>query len=139
MTATHISPTSFPSEHFTPMYRNILLNHNTRTAHIHLIHHIHTYIYIHIHHIHSYTCVFIFSSLLLSVAGWLPSTLVSDTVHNCTNGSRASCNRSTNGGGGVEGPSLPYSRKKSQLEPSRDGENMRGDREEPILDMIEED
>ncbi len=27
----------------------------------------------------------------------------------------------------------------SQLEPSRDGENMRGDREEPILDVKNED
>jgi hypothetical protein len=44
-------------------------------AHMHIIHHIHTYIYIHIiHHIHMYTCIFISSFLLFSVAGWLPST-----------------------------------------------------------------
>ncbi len=42
-------------------------------------------------------------------------------------------------GGGGEGPGPLYSGKKSQLKPSRDGENMRGDREEPILDMMEED
>jgi hypothetical protein len=36
-----------------------------------------------------------------------------------------------------EGPNLPCSGKKSQLEPSRDGENMRGDREGPILGMNE--
>jgi hypothetical protein len=34
---------------------------------------------------------------------------------------------------------MPYSREKSQLKPSRDGKTMRADREEPILDMMEED
>ncbi len=38
-----------------------------------------------------------------------------------------------------EGPSPLYSGKKSQLDPSRDGENMRGDIEEPILDVMEEE
>ncbi len=37
------------------------------------------------------------------------------------------------------GPGLPCSGEKSQSEPSRDGENMKRGREEPILDMIEED
>jgi hypothetical protein len=40
---------------------------------------------------------------------------------------------------GGEGPSPFYSREKSQLEPSRDGENMRRDREEPIPDLMKED
>jgi hypothetical protein len=38
-----------------------------------------------------------------------------------------------------EGPGPPYSGEKSQLKPSRDGENMRRDREEPILDVMKED
>ncbi len=38
---------------------------------------------------------------------------------------------------GEEGPGLPCSGEKSQLEPSRDGENMRGDREGPIPGMNE--
>jgi hypothetical protein len=41
--------------------------------------------------------------------------------------------------GGSTGPGPPYSGEKSQLELSRDGENMRGDREEPILDVMKED
>jgi hypothetical protein len=40
---------------------------------------------------------------------------------------------------GGEGPSPPYPGEKSQLEPSRDGENMRREREEPIKDMMKED
>jgi hypothetical protein len=40
---------------------------------------------------------------------------------------------------GNAGPGPPYSGKKSQLEPSRDGENMRKEREEPILDVMKED
>jgi hypothetical protein len=40
---------------------------------------------------------------------------------------------------GEKGPGQPSSGKKSHLEPSRDGENMRRDREEPILDVMEED
>jgi hypothetical protein len=52
-------------------------------------------------------------------------------------GSKASQNWSTERGDAGPGP--PHSGKKSQLEPSRDGENMRRDREEPILDMMEED
>ncbi len=39
---------------------------------------------------------------------------------------------------GVEGPGPPCSGEKSQLEPNRDGENMRRDREEPIPDMMED-
>jgi hypothetical protein len=41
--------------------------------------------------------------------------------------------------GGNAGPGQPHDEKKSQLEPSRDGENVRRDREEPILDVMEED
>jgi hypothetical protein len=49
---------------------------NTYIAHIHIIHHIHMYIYTHIiHHIHMYACIFTSSFLLLFVTGWLPSTL----------------------------------------------------------------
>ncbi len=44
MTATHISPTSFPSEHFTPMYRNILLKYSHGT---HSYCTSHSYIYSH--------------------------------------------------------------------------------------------
>jgi hypothetical protein len=40
---------------------------------------------------------------------------------------------------GDEGPSPPYPGEKCQLEPSRDEENMRRDREEPILDVMKED
>jgi hypothetical protein len=40
---------------------------------------------------------------------------------------------------GGEGPSQPYSSEKSLLEPSRDGENMRTDREEHIPDVMKED
>jgi hypothetical protein len=40
---------------------------------------------------------------------------------------------------GGEGPSPQNSGEKSQLEPSRDGENMRRDREDPILDVVKED
>jgi hypothetical protein len=36
-------------------------------------------------------------------------------------------------------PGLPCSGEKSQLEPSRDGENMRGDTEELISDVMKED
>jgi hypothetical protein len=36
-------------------------------------------------------------------------------------------------------PSPPYPGEKSQLEPSRDAENMRRDREEPMPDMMNED
>jgi hypothetical protein len=39
---------------------------------------------------------------------------------------------------GSEGPSLPFSRKKSPLEPNRDGENMRSEGK-PILDVMKED
>jgi hypothetical protein len=37
--------------------------------------------------------------------------------------------------GGNAGPSPPCSGEKSQVEPRRDGENMRRDGEEPILDV----
>ncbi len=37
---------------------------------------------------------------------------------------------------GGEGPGPPYFRKKSQLEPSRDEENMRRTEGEPIPDMM---
>jgi hypothetical protein len=40
---------------------------------------------------------------------------------------------------GGEGPGPPYSREKSQSEPSRDEENIRRDREELILDVMKED
>jgi hypothetical protein len=46
-------------------------------------------------------------------------------------------NRSMDRGG--EGPSPPYSAEKSQLEPSRDGENMRRNGGEPIPDVMKED
>ncbi len=39
---------------------------------------------------------------------------------------------------GGEGPSLPYSGEKSQLEHSSDGENMRRSGEEPIPDLMKE-
>ncbi len=39
---------------------------------------------------------------------------------------------------GEMGPGLPSSGRKSQLEPSREGENVRRDREEPILDVMKE-
>ncbi len=39
---------------------------------------------------------------------------------------------------GEKGPGPPSFGKKSQLEPSRDEENVRRDREEPILDKMEE-
>ncbi len=49
---------------------------NICRAHIHIIHHIHMYICTYTsHHIHTYTCIFISSFLLLSVIGWLRSTL----------------------------------------------------------------
>jgi hypothetical protein len=38
-----------------------------------------------------------------------------------------------------EGPGPPYPGEKSQLEPSRDRENMRRDREDPIPDVMKED
>ncbi len=38
-----------------------------------------------------------------------------------------------------EGPGPPYSREKSQLEPSRDGENMMRSLGEPIQDVMKED
>ncbi len=41
--------------------------------------------------------------------------------------------------GGDAGPGPPCFGEKSQLEPSRDWENMRRDREEPIQDVIYED
>jgi hypothetical protein len=41
-------------------------------------------------------------------------------------------------GGGIGGQ-VRLTLGKSQLEPSRDGENMRRDREDPILDVIKED
>ncbi len=37
---------------------------------------------------------------------------------------------------GDESPSPPYPGEKCQLEPSRDEENIRRDREEPILDVM---
>ncbi len=40
---------------------------------------------------------------------------------------------------GDDGPSPPYSREKSQLEPSRDGGNIRKNVEEPIPDMTKQD
>ncbi len=40
---------------------------------------------------------------------------------------------------GGEGPGLPHPGENSQLEPGRDGENMRGNREEPIPDVMKED
>jgi hypothetical protein len=40
---------------------------------------------------------------------------------------------------GGAGPGPPYLGEKSQLEPSRDGENMRRDYDEPILHVMEED
>ncbi len=40
---------------------------------------------------------------------------------------------------GGEGPSLPHFTEKSQLEPSRDGENMRTNEGEPIPDVMKED
>ncbi len=40
---------------------------------------------------------------------------------------------------GGEGPGPPLSGEKSQLEPSRDGENMRGNGGEPITDLMKED
>jgi hypothetical protein len=52
-------------------------------------------------------------------------------------GSRAPWNRFA--GRGRKGHSPPNPGKKSQLEPSRDGENMKRDREEPIPDMVKED
>ncbi len=52
-------------------------------------------------------------------------------------GSRAPLNRSAESRECVPGPSC--SGEKSQLEPSRDGENMRRGREEPIQDMMKED
>ncbi len=42
-------------------------------------------------------------------------------------------------GKGEEGPSPSLSGEKSQLEPSRDGENMRRDRAAPIPDVMNED
>jgi hypothetical protein len=39
---------------------------------------------------------------------------------------------------GDEGPGRHYSRDKSQLEPSRDGENMRRNGGEPIPDVMKE-
>jgi hypothetical protein len=39
----------------------------------------------------------------------------------------------------VEGPSPPYSGEKSQLQSSRDEENMRRSGGEPILDVMKED
>jgi hypothetical protein len=41
--------------------------------------------------------------------------------------------------GGKKGPGLPSLDKKSQLKPSRDGETMIGDKEEPIPDAMMED
>jgi hypothetical protein len=52
-------------------------------------------------------------------------------------GSRASWNRSAERG--EFGAVPPNSEEKSQMEPSRDGENMRRDKEEPILDVMKED
>jgi hypothetical protein len=40
---------------------------------------------------------------------------------------------------GGEQPGPPHSKKNSQLERSRDGENMRTSEEEPILDVMKED
>jgi hypothetical protein len=40
---------------------------------------------------------------------------------------------------GGEGPDLPHPKKKSQLEPSREGENMKISRGEPIQDVMKED
>ncbi len=40
---------------------------------------------------------------------------------------------------GGEGASPPHSKKKSQLEPSRDGENMKTSGGEPIPDVMKED
>ncbi len=42
-------------------------------------------------------------------------------------------------GRGEKGPSTPGPGKKSQLEPSRDRETMRRDKEEPVLDAMKED
>ncbi len=39
---------------------------------------------------------------------------------------------------GGEGPGLPYSGEKNQLEPSRDGENMTRSGGEPIPDVMKE-
>ncbi len=39
---------------------------------------------------------------------------------------------------GGEGTGPPYSGKRSQLEPSRDGENMRRNKGDPIPDMMKE-
>jgi hypothetical protein len=52
-------------------------------------------------------------------------------------GSGASWNRSA--GKRERGPGPPSCGKKSKLEPSRDGGNVRRDREKPIPDMMEED
>ncbi len=52
-------------------------------------------------------------------------------------GSRVSRNRFAGKGGKGSGP--PNLGKKSQLEPSKDGETMGRDKEEPILDVMEED
>ncbi len=40
---------------------------------------------------------------------------------------------------GGEGPGTPHPKKKSQLEPSREGENMKISRGEPIPDVMKED
>jgi hypothetical protein len=40
---------------------------------------------------------------------------------------------------GGEGPGPPYSGEKNQLEPSRNGENMRRNVEEPIPDVMKKD
>jgi hypothetical protein len=54
-------------------------------------------------------------------------------------GSTASWNRSADRGGGGKGHGPSHFKKKSQLEPSRDGENMRTSERKPIPDVMKED